>query len=143
MIHICNWKGMTRMTLESRLKDLILSRYGTIKDFAPKCGLPYSTIDTILRRGLNKASVSSVIAMCQALGISADELAKGNIAPAESVSVTHLTDICAVLDAARENIDFHLDMTLDGVNLTRSELETLIDALDAAVTIIRKRRSRT
>ena len=128
--------------IENELKSLILSKYGTVKDFAPKCGLPYSTVDTILRRGINKASVSSVIAICKALNISADALASGRIAPPDTPSVSQLTDICAILDAARENIDLCRNLTLDGANLTRREAETLIDGLDIAVGIVRRERSR-
>lgn len=128
--------------IENELKSLILSKFGTVKDFALKCGLPYSTVDTILRRGINKASVSSVIAICKALDISTDALANGRIAPNETPSVSHLTDICAILSAARENIDLCHNLTLDGTNLTRREAETLIDGLDIAIGIVRRERER-
>ena len=58
------------------MKELILSKYGTVKDFAVVTDLPYGTVDTILRRGIHKASVTNIIKICQTLGISTDELAK-------------------------------------------------------------------
>lgn len=65
--------------LEQKLKDYILSRYKSIREFALNIEMPYSTIDTILKRGINKASVGNILKICQSLGISADALADGEI----------------------------------------------------------------
>lgn len=46
--------------LEQKLKDYILSRYKSIREFALNIEMPYSTIDTILKRGINKASVGNI-----------------------------------------------------------------------------------
>ena len=67
------------MTIEEQLKALIVSRYVTVKQFAKEANVPYSTIDTILRRGILNASVDNIIKICQTLSISADALADGRI----------------------------------------------------------------
>jgi transcriptional regulator with XRE-family HTH domain len=67
------------MTIEEQLKSLIVSRYSTVKQFSKEANIPYSTIDTILRRGILNASVDNIIRICQTLGISADALADGRI----------------------------------------------------------------
>lgn len=41
--------------------------------------MPYSTLDTILKRGINKANVVNVIKICNALDINVDKLANGTI----------------------------------------------------------------
>lgn len=66
-------------TIEESLKDLILNRYKSIREFTCEIDMPYSTMDTILKRGLNRASIGNVIKICHALDISTDELANGRI----------------------------------------------------------------
>jgi transcriptional regulator with XRE-family HTH domain len=66
-------------TIEERLKELILSKYKTVSDFAKSIDIPYTTVDSILKRGVQKANVVNIIKICKALGISTDELAEGRI----------------------------------------------------------------
>lgn len=65
--------------LEQKLKDYILSRYKSIREFGLNIEMPYSTIDTILKHRINKASVENVLKIGQSLEISADALADGEI----------------------------------------------------------------
>ena len=69
------------MGVEDELKKIIIDRYGSVNKFATICDVPYSTIATIFVRGINKANISTVIAICKELKISADELANGKITP--------------------------------------------------------------
>lgn len=69
------------MGVEEELKKIIIDRYGSVNKFATVCNVPYSTIATIFVRGINKANISTVIAICKELKISADELANGKITP--------------------------------------------------------------
>lgn len=62
------------MTREEMLKNYILSEYKSIRDFAMKTDIPYSTIDNILKRGIMRASVSSVFRICDRLGIEVEAL---------------------------------------------------------------------
>ena len=62
------------MTREELLKSYILKQYRTVKDFSVAIGLPYTTIDGILRRGVMNTRVENMIRVCQFLGISLDAL---------------------------------------------------------------------
>ena len=73
------------MGVEDELKKIIIDRYGSVNKFATVCNVPYSTIATIFVRGINKANISTVIAICKELKISADELANGKITPYQYV----------------------------------------------------------
>lgn len=73
------------MGVEDELKKIIIDRYGSVNKFATICDVPYSTIATIFVRGINKANISTVIAICKELKISADELANGKITPYQYV----------------------------------------------------------
>lgn len=59
--------------------DLILKNYASKSDFARKADLPYSTLDSIFKRGLQNASIANIIKLCNALNISADGLSNGKV----------------------------------------------------------------
>lgn len=64
--------------LEEKIKDLIIEKYGSVRQFALKIDVPYTTIDSILKRGIDNSNVSNVIKMCKALGISVDKSIENN-----------------------------------------------------------------
>ena len=51
------------------LKDVILSRYKSIRQFAVEMGIPYSTLITALERGVDGMAYSTVIRICEALSL--------------------------------------------------------------------------
>lgn len=65
--------------LEQKLKSLILEQYGSLSKFAEIVDMPWTTLDSVLKRGIKKSNVSNIIKICQELQISADELANGKI----------------------------------------------------------------
>lgn len=67
------------MLIEEKLKLLILERYHSIREFSFKIDMPYTTLDSIFKRGINNSSLTNVIKLCNGLGISVDGLAKGKI----------------------------------------------------------------
>ncbi|MDT9336923.1 hypothetical protein P3F01_11120 [Clostridium perfringens] len=66
-------------TIENKLKELILTKYKSLREFTLKIGMPYSTFDTILKRGVDKANIINILKICNELDISADKLANGII----------------------------------------------------------------
>ena len=67
------------MTLEEQLKNLILSKYKSIREFSLSIKMPYSTIDSIFKRGIGNAGVGNIIRICRELNIDVDQLANGYI----------------------------------------------------------------
>lgn len=65
--------------IEKKLKEIIIEKYGSVKRFSEKIKLPYTTLDTILRRGIINANINNVIKICNALDITVDELIKNNL----------------------------------------------------------------
>ena len=79
-VTIISAKGGKYMGLsEDLLKDLILSKYKSVREFTTQLEMPYSTLDSIFKRGVRKASVDNLIKICDSLGISADALVDGKI----------------------------------------------------------------
>jgi len=67
------------VSIESELKKLILNEYKSLREFAIIIDMPYSTLDSVLKRGVNKANVSNIIKICKQLGISAEALGEEKI----------------------------------------------------------------
>lgn len=67
------------MTIEEQVKALILQQYKSLRAFTNSIGVPYSTVDAMLKRGIGGGAVSTVIKICDALGITADGVARGVI----------------------------------------------------------------
>ena len=127
------------MNVEERLKELIVNQYGTMKDFTDHIGVPNSTFANILRRGVKNANVLTIIKICQALGISTDDLAEGRIVPLERPNSvpTKIEDIFADVKQQLLNAD---NLTIDGEQATEAEIMFLVNTLDVALQINKKQR---
>lgn len=80
-------------SIEKELRDYILKEFRTLKLFSKASGVPLSTLSTILgKSGIKKANMSTIIALCDALNISADELFNGRIVQRKNVERNDLTD---------------------------------------------------
>ncbi|MBP3637898.1 MAG: helix-turn-helix transcriptional regulator [Clostridia bacterium] len=62
------------MTREMHLRNLILDRYASLRQFALEADIPYSTLMTLLSRGIGGASFDVVLQICSHLGIDPREL---------------------------------------------------------------------
>ncbi len=63
------------MEREEYLEKLIKEQGYSLRSFAEKCDIPYTSLYTMLKRtGIGKSSVDSVILMCQNLGIKVEDL---------------------------------------------------------------------
>ena len=57
------------------IEELIKEQGYSLRSFAQKCDIPYTSLYTILKRtGIRKTSVEVVIKICQNLGITVEEL---------------------------------------------------------------------
>lgn len=69
---------------EERLKELILTKYKSIREFTNSIDMPYSTFDSILKRGISNSNITNVLRISNALGIDTEELANGKIIPKQT-----------------------------------------------------------
>lgn len=83
-----------------KVQELIDAKWKSRRQFAMSIGLPASTLNTILERGIGRTSIDNVLLICEGLGITADELQSfaddGSIVK-ESKS-NYVTDIAAHID---------------------------------------------
>lgn len=67
------------MTVEEELQDYILAKYQSLREFTIQNHMPYSTLSTMLKRGINNTNWKTILSICNALDISADDLADGHV----------------------------------------------------------------
>lgn len=62
------------MAVETELKVMIEAKSGTVKAFSEMIDLPYTTVRSILERGVLNSKVDNIIKICDGLGIKAEDL---------------------------------------------------------------------
>ena len=128
------------MTIEDQLKNLILSRYRSIREFTIEIDMPYTTIDSIFKRKIANSSVSNVIKICKALGISADELADGRIVPiSEVISLReNYREIGEQLQHFKNELSQMENLTIDGDQIDDEALEVLSHGIDVSYETVKR-----
>ena len=126
------------MNIEDRLKDLILEKHASVRAFTQSIGIPNSTLDSILTRGVANSSTANVYKICDALGINMEALVQGQI-----VRRGETTRETNNLDEIAGGVKHQLDtksIVLDGVALSPTEIKRFNDMLDAGLILIRTTR---
>ena len=57
------------MNREQELRNLILDRYSSLRQFAIEADIPYSTLMTLLSRDIGGASFDVIIRICKQLDV--------------------------------------------------------------------------
>lgn len=57
------------MSRETKLRNLILDRYASLRQFAIVTDIPYSTLMTLLSRDIGGASFDVIIKICKQLNV--------------------------------------------------------------------------
>lgn len=65
---------MLKMSLENHLKEMIIQKAGNLKEFSRVANIPYTTVRSILERGVMNAKTQNILDMCDALGITPEIL---------------------------------------------------------------------
>lgn len=65
--------------LEVELKSLIIEKYGSLKKFCEAIDMPWTTLDSILKRGVSNSNINNVLKITRELGIDAEKLVDGKI----------------------------------------------------------------
>lgn len=119
------------MTTEEKLKEYILGRYKSIREFTQVADMSYSTFDSILRRGIDNSSVTNIIKICKVLGLSVDDLANGNITPINTFkSDPGLIEVEDILTDVKTKL-LHCDgLTLEGKPIEKNSINVIVQAMN-------------
>ncbi len=74
--------------LETNLKTLIIEKYGSLKKFTEIIDMPWTTLDSILKRGVANSNITNVLKITRELGLDAEKLVEGKICKSFSVPTT-------------------------------------------------------
>ena len=80
------------MTVEMQLKEKILERYKSVRAFTVAIDIPYTTLDSVFKRGLLNAGIGTMIKVFSALDLdiesASEPILRQKISPAPTVSET-------------------------------------------------------
>lgn len=133
------------MTIEEKLKNLILTRYNSVREFTLSIDMAYSTIDSIFRRGVQNATLTNIFKICKALNISADALERGEIIPVETKNddtekpSAINNEIVDIINNTKRQLLEPKRLLLDGSPIDSDGVQSLIDTLDIGVEMLRRK----
>ena len=106
------------MTKEEYLREQITSR-GSIKDFATKINMPYTTLLSILKN-VGGASINNVLKICRGLNITTNDLENLDMTLIENIAIK-CTMQCS--ESERRLIQKYRQLTLEG----KETVDTILD----------------
>lgn len=72
-------------TIETKLKTYILSNYKTLMAFCNEIDMPWTTLNSILNRGVARASIANILKITNGLEIDAESLLDNMIVPRKPI----------------------------------------------------------
>lgn len=129
------------MKIENKLKNYITERYGSVRAFAVHHNIAYTTVFSVLKRGIDNSSVTTIVRICDALNLSSDHLAEGRM--------VFKSDLTNTIEIKEPKIDLNDILTqckwtlknnsveLDGHVLTEKDIDTLTTAIDISLEMIK------
>ena len=67
---------------EFKIREMIIERYGSLKKFCDIIDMPWTTLDSILKRGIANSNITNVMKITKELGVDTESLASGKIVDA-------------------------------------------------------------
>lgn len=130
------------MTIEEQLKQFILSKYSSLREFTIMSDIPYSTLDSILRRKIKNSGVSNILKICHALHISADALVNGKIVvqySQETVTIDTPLDIEDILAETKKQLLTYDNLMFNGKVADKECINSILDAMDIALEMVKRK----
>jgi repressor LexA len=121
------------MSREQYIKDLIKQNGYTLKDYAGKINIPYSTLLSMLNGSIGGTAIDSVIKICKGLGITINQLQEHDeegdtfsdtitLTPDESVMIKQYRHLP---DTMKEDIHDYISMKYTKATTAATEQEQL------------------
>ena len=128
------------MTTEEKLKELILTRYNSLREFTLTIDIAYSTFDSIMRRGIQNATINNVIKICSALHISADALANGEIVPISPTETkSKPRDVADILARTKRELLNNDGLMFNGKVADPDSIESILNAMEIGIEMAKRK----
>lgn len=108
------------MSREEFLRTIIEDRYGSLRAFTKNIGMPYTTLVSILKRGIGNTSVDNILKICKYLGIPPESLYEDDVFFHDKSNITLIRNITQL---SNENKKLVLDYINFLKNSTHTDLE--------------------
>lgn len=132
------------MTLEEKLKNLILTRYKSMREFTQIADIPYTTLDSILKRGVANSSIANIIKICDVLHLSVDALAEGEIVfKYEELEPAPVMEIADIINDTKAKLSHAEHLVIDGKIVDIELVEPILEALDIGYEMTKKKHAKT
>ena len=130
------------MKIENTLKDYIIDRYGSVRAFAIRHNIAYTTVVSVLKRGIDSSSITTIVRICDALNLSSDHLIEGRMVFKSDLSnmiepKEPAVDLNDLISQYKWTIQ-HNPVTFDGHTLTEQEINTISTAIDISIEMIKQ-----
>ena len=95
-----------------------MEKYGSVRAFTKTINVPYSTIDSMLKRGLDGTGVATVLLVCLSLQIDIEGLLNGQIVPKRiaddaAPAIMQIAPSC-LSETEDQLIAFHRELNSEG-----------------------------
>lgn len=124
------------MKLEEVLTVMMIEKSGSVKSFCEASDLKYTTVLSILKRGVLTANIDHIIIMCNALDISVDALAENRIEK-KGKPAAEENDLAAILENLIIRVQTDTAMTFDGLPVTKWEIGTTKKSIEFMLEVMR------
>ena len=125
------------MTIEQKLRELIVSRYDNVSIFTKAIGIPNSTFASIMQRGIMNSNISSVYKVCRALHISIDKLCEGEIINTSDLPEPEPVEIRTRVESLCTDLRTRDRITIDGEPLSDNRKNDIALLLNLLLTYVR------
>ncbi len=88
--------------MEEELKQLIISRYGSVRKFAMIVNIPYANVVNVFKRDLEKTNFGYVMKICEELNLDVYDLYNGKFEDKKEKGVAMTTHEKSVLNKYRK-----------------------------------------
>ena len=136
------------MNIEERLKQYILDRYGSIREFTIQADIPYSTVTDVFKRGIGGSSVKVIFKICKVLNISPDALAEGEIAPklqadyivtsGGSEILIEIKEVDDIISDTKKRLENYQDLLIGGKPANKETVSAINHGLDIALEMAKR-----
>lgn len=127
------------MTVEEQFKSEILRRYKSVRAFTQAINVPYSTIDTMLKKGIGGTSVQTVLKVCSALDIDIESIESGHLYK-KTAPISAEADTEAAIEVKLFNLLSENGYIQEGGDISDDDLEFFQSLLSLARTYMNQRR---
>ena len=130
------------MTTEEKLKDLILTRYNSLNEFSREINISNSTLDSILKRGIRNSTIDKILKICQALNISADALANGEIVHISNHSTENNSkpkEITDILEQAKKQLLVNDGLMFNGKPADQESINSILSAMEIGIELAKRK----